>query len=135
MSVRWDAVVDRSRMQAFDGSSRLPQPASHRVVESVRTGSIRAHVRLFGALAAIGAERSIQIELPAETTVGELLTRLGQRLDESFLRHVLDETGTLRRYCRLFVAGEPVEDLWTPLGNAADPAEIEIIMLTALEGG
>ena len=50
-----------------------------------------------------------------------------------FLARVLDETGAKQRYCRLFVAGVPTEDLRTPIDT--DSIEIEMILLVAIEGG
>jgi hypothetical protein len=107
------------------------RPAPPRPVAVPPDARVRAHVRLFGALAAASAERSFQLELPAGTTIAEALGALGEPL----LARVLDESGAKHRYCRLFVAGQAVEDLQTALDAHADPTEIEIILLIAPEGG
>jgi hypothetical protein len=129
MSVRWDAVVDRTRIAAYG------RPVPPRPVAVPPDGRVRAHVQLFGALASASAERSFQLELAAGTTIAEALGALGRRLGEPFLARVLDENGAKHRYCRLFVAGEAAEDLQAALDAHADPTEIEIILLIAPEGG
>jgi len=92
-------------------------------------------MRLFGSLAALSAERSIRIDLPTCSTIADALKAVEQRLGVSFRMQVLDETGAKRRHCRLFVGGYAVEDLHTLLDGAADPTEIDIILLIAPEGG
>jgi len=129
MSVRWDTVVDRAAVEFDKTPSSLPRCAS-----VGRTG--RVHVQLFGALAATGTERSIRLDLPVTTTVAGVLAALARRIGEPFLARVLDETGKKHRYCRLFVDGNPVEDIQTPLLDmTAESIQIEIILLMALEGG
>ncbi len=130
MSVRWDAVVDRSAVQAREAAPRPPT----RALDQAR-GRIAVPVRLFGALASQSAERSFRLALPAAATVADLLVVLGERRGDGFLAQVLDETGAKRRHCRLFVGGFPIEDVDTALAATADPSEIDIILLIAPEGG
>lgn len=127
MYVRWDAVVDRAAPEAD------VQATSARAAESSAC-SIPINVRLFGALAAGGA-RSFKFELPVPATVADALAALTQRLGERLTDSMLDQTGAKRRHCRLFVNGYPVEDVRTPLPATGEPAEIEIILLIAPEGG
>jgi hypothetical protein len=129
MGIRWDAVVDPAAVGRHQ-SRPLPQTVIDR-----RSGRIGVRVRLFGALAALSAERSLRLELPAATTIAGVLAALGERLGEAFLAQLLDERGAMRRYCRLFVGGYPVEDVGMPLDATADPTEIDIILLIAPEGG
>lgn len=131
MSVRWDTVVDRSTVDI----GRISAPPVLRTVANQDGGLIDIHVQLFGVLAYLTAERSIRLSLPATTTVAGVLAVLGERLGEDFLAHIEDQSGALRRYCRLFVGGYLVEDLQTPLQATADPSEIDIIMLISPEGG
>lgn len=128
MSVRWDAVVDRSGIGIFD----VPPPRRTRGPD---VGPIEAHVRLFGVLASVCAERSINLSLPAGATIADLLSALCERLGDDFRARVLDANGTKHRYCRLFVDGAPADSLAAPLGATTQLSEIEIILLIAPEGG
>jgi hypothetical protein len=130
MSIRWDAVVDRSGVDF--GASLPPRPRS---ATDRDNKPIRARVRLFGAIAWSTSERTIALELQASETLGRVFARLGEHLGEHFLAQVLDEGGAKRRHCRLFVGGYAVEDLQTPLCSTVGPSEIDIILLIAPEGG
>jgi molybdopterin converting factor small subunit len=128
MSIRWDAVVDLATV----GTHRIPPllPQSER-----NANSIRVRVQFFGALAALSGQQSVELLLPAGATVADAIAILGDRLGETFLSHVIDASGVKRRYCRLFVAGYPVEDLQTPFYPTIELTEIDIILLIAPEGG
>ena len=127
-NVRWDDVVDSTLIQS------LVKPAilQKRDGDS-RASDVRVHVQLFGALASITTERTLDIVVPKPTTVGAVVAALGERLGDAFLARVLDKAGTKQRYCRLFVAGVQIEDLRTPIDT--DSIEIEMILLVAIEGG
>jgi hypothetical protein len=130
MSIRWDAVVDRS-IADVDTT-----PRAQSGLAGVRDqGPISVRVRLFGALCSLAAERTIQLEVGARATLADVFARLADRLGESFLAHVLEKSGAKRRHCRVFVGGYPVEDLRTALCAVANPGEIDIILLIAPEGG
>ncbi len=130
MSVRWDAVVERGAGEIHKGP--LPPLSSTR---DAGVGSSRVRVQLFGALAAVSAERSIQLELPAGATVADVFAVVGERLGDPFSVRVLDRTGAKHRHCRLFVDGYPVDNLHTPLDARSELTQIEIILLIAPEGG
>jgi hypothetical protein len=126
-NVRWDDVVDSTLIQ----SSAVPAVQGRR--DDGPASDIRVHVQLFGALASIVTERTLNLVVPKPATVGDVVTALGERLGNAFLTRVLDEAGVKHRYCRLFVAGVPVEDMRTPIDT--DSIEIEMILLVATEGG
>jgi len=127
-NVRWDDVVDSALVQ-----SSVTPAVQQRRDNGGLAGDVRVHVRLFGALASIATERTLNLVMPKLATVGDVVTALGERLGDVFLTRVLDETGVKHRYCRLFVAGVPIEDLQTPINT--DSIEIEMILLVATEGG
>jgi hypothetical protein len=129
MSVRWDAVVDRTAGSICE-TPPLPRSAAEQSADL-----IEVHLQLFGALAWMSAERSIRLELATTATIADVLAIVGERLGDGFLAQVLDESGVKRRHCRLFVGGYPVEDLQTPLSATIDPSDIDIILLIAPEGG
>lgn len=130
MSVRWDAAVDRTRA-VFPTTLPLQQPSAGGSVAD----RIVVHVQLFGALAAVSAERSLALELPPATTVGDVVRALRERLGDGFAASIIDEAGGKRRCCRLFVDGVPVENLQAVLHPTQEPTQIELILLIALEGG
>lgn len=130
MNIRWDAVVDADTMERH----RPPLPPLQSVVD--RNGNnIRVRVQLFGALAALSGQQSLELALPAGVTLADVIDSLSDRLGEDFPTHVVDASGAKRRHCRLFVAGYPVEDLQTALQPTCNPTEIDIILLIAPEGG
>jgi hypothetical protein len=128
--IRWDEVI-ASRVAGIENAP----PRTTRAVVDRPSGSIQVHVRLFGALAALSAERSIRLDLPTHSTIADVLGVVELRRGASFRMQVLDETGAKRRHCRLFVGGYAVEDLHMQLDGATDPTEIDIILLIAPEGG
>ena len=132
MNVRWDAVIDRS---ATNTANLVEKPTSRRAARRSGADRVNAHVALFGALASVSAERSIELELPTTATIADVLAALGGRLGEEFLARVLAPGGAKHRHCRLFVDGYPIEDMTMPIDAAAEPTQIEIILLIAPEGG
>ena len=128
MNVRWDDVVDTTLVR-----SAVTQAVPHWRARYGQASDVHVHVQLFGALASIAIERALNLVVPKPATVGDVVTALGERLGDAFLARVRDETGVKHRYCRLFVAGVPIEDLQTPID--ADSIEIEMILLIASEGG
>ncbi len=130
MNIRWDAVVDADTMER-----RRPPPLASQSVIDRDTNSIRIRVQLFGALAALSTQQSVELTLSTGVTIADVIEILGDRLGETFLTHVIDASGVKRRHCRLFIAGYPVEDLQTPLDPATELTEIDIILLIAPEGG
>ena len=127
-NVRWDDVVDSTLIQSLVTPAVL-----QRQDEDGRSSDVRVHVQLFGALASVTTERTLDIVVPKPTTIGAVVAALGERLGEVFLARVLDKAGMKQRYCRLFVAGVQIEDLRTPIDT--DSIEIEMILLVAIEGG
>ena len=127
-NVRWDDVVDSTLIQSMMAPA-VPQ----RRDEDGRAGDVRVHVQLFGALASIATERTLDLVVPKPVTVATVVAAMGERLGEAFLARVVDAAGMKQRYCRLFVAGAQIEDLRTPIG--ADSVGIEMILLVAIEGG
>lgn len=127
LGIRWDAVV-------APGSGTAAPARPQRDVER-STDSVQVHVQLYGALATACAQRSVRLELPAATSIAEVLIGVEQHLDAPILTHVMNEAGLKHRHCRLFVGGYAVEDLQTPLPATTSLTEIDIILLIAPEGG
>lgn len=90
-------------------------------------------VRLPGALRDLaGARPVVEVEVPADATVGDVLDALADRLP-AVARRVRDERGALRRHVNIFVGTANVRDLAllaTPL-----PPDTEVYILPAVSGG
>lgn len=131
MNVRWDAVVNRTQMYARD-ISRGP----HVGAEGADAGAmVPVHVWLFGSLAPAGVERPVRLSMPAPATVGQVLVELRHRFGQTFTDPLIDESGSIHSHYRLFVDGFPAEELDSPLAAADKPSQVELILLSAAEGG
>lgn len=94
----------------------------------------RVHVSLFGGLGIYCRERPLVVDVPAEATVADVIDVLGRRLGSAFLDSVMESSGERNRCCRIFVNGSRVE-LEARLPAGGSTPEIELIVLTAFEGG
>lgn len=123
MTVRWDAVVQRSGFWAAGESAKGDEPG----------GAVRARVEIFGALASRLPERRFLVDLPAGGSVHDIVKEVARRAGREFAARALTPSGQLQRCCRAFVDGAPVDDPHArlPGGHAA----IELILLTSAEGG
>ncbi len=127
MHVRWDAVVDRS-LWHDDG----PAPPSTRA--GCGPHDIRIRMRLFGALGANAPRRALDLVLPQPASLRDVLEAAGRELGEAFQARVLDPAGQKLAWGRVFVDGRAADDLTANL-PAGEAAQVEIILLTGLEGG
>ena len=129
MAVRWDAVVET-------GSRRWEPPR----VEAVRATTcasekLSVDVWLFGSLAGALPERPFRLQLPAPFAVADVVAELGRQCGGEFASKVSAGDGRLLRHCRVFVNGEAVEDPAAPVYAGESAVQIEMILLTAAEGG
>lgn len=132
MNVRWDAVVDR-RFPHGD-EPRRPAPGSPRgEAGDGRVAAVR--VWLYGTLANVAAARPIELQLPARFSADTVIAELGRRLGPEFLGHLVDAAGRKYEHCRVFVDGVEVEHSHLPVHEGTTAATVEMILLTAIEGG
>ena len=129
MSVRWDAAVGNSRFWI-----EPPRPAAKPSTPNV-TSSVAVKVWPYGALASVLAERPLELQLPEGFTVADVLAELGRRYGDEFSDLAIGGDGRKLRHCRVFVDGLPADDIETPVQVGPSPALVEIILLTAIEGG
>lgn len=129
MGVRWDAVVEcgSRRFEPARPPAAYPAP--------VACASAAVEVWLFGSLAESIPERPLRLQFRNPFTIAEVITELGRRGGAEFLAKVTAPDGGLLSHCRVFVNGEPVEEIRVPLGADDSAAQIEMILLTAAEGG
>ena len=127
MAVRWDAVVESGRYWS-EPLHRAPEAPA---LEAGRLVSVR--VFLFGSLA--DAERFPMLQLRSPFCVGDVISELGRRYGSEFLARVIASGGGKLRHCRIFLNGEPADDMTATVHPGEAPAQVEIILLTAAEGG
>ena len=129
MSVRWDAVVGGSQFWAEPVRPATAAPAA------LTAAPVPVRVLLFGTLANSSAERALTLNLRSPFCIADLIAELGRRCGGELLSLVADADGRKFNHCRVYVNGEPVEDLAEPVHTAQSPAQVEMILLTAAEGG
>lgn len=107
-----------------------PQDASKAAADRYRV-----HVWLFGSLSMISAERHLVFDVPDGARVAWIVEALGQRLGCRLVNQIMETPDRKFGVCRIFFNGVQVEleDELAPQG--AQGSDIEIIVLTALEGG
>ncbi|CAI09326.1 MoaD/ThiS family protein [Aromatoleum aromaticum] len=132
MNIRWDAVVDcQSRTAEVPGRA-----VSGAVVGAVRHAAVATvNVWLYGTLAGSATERPLRLQIADRLSTNAVIRELGQRLGEEFLGHVVDAKGRKFDHCRIFVDGSEVDNPELPVHQGPGPATVEMILLTAIEGG
>jgi len=129
MSVRWDAVVGCSQ---FWAEPARPVPAAP---AAGTDAPVPVRVLLFGTLANSTADRALTLNLRSPFCVADVIAELGHRCGGELLSLVADSNGRKFNHCRVYVNGEPVEDVARPVHTAGSAAQVEMILLTAAEGG
>jgi hypothetical protein len=130
MGVRWDAVVERSRPEP------PPAPAARLTPCPSTTGATTSvEIWLFGSLADSVPERPLRLQFRNPFSIGDVIAELGRRCGAEFLSRVTAPDGGMLRHCRVFMNGEPVEDTGAPVCAQEPSTQIEMILLTAAEGG
>ncbi len=129
MGVRWDAVVQDSRFWSEPArTAPMTRPAD-------RSTAVLVEVSLFGSLADAIDERPLALELQSPFAVDDVIAELGRRFGSGFLARVTTSDGERVRHCRVYLDGEEVEDTAAPLRIRNACAQMEMILLTAAEGG
>ena len=127
MGVRWDAVVQDTGFWSDAARPSKETPAADM--------NRRVQVWLFGSLAEGIAERPLTVECRGAFSVHDVIAELGRRCGRAFLERVTAPGGGILKYCRVFVNGQSVDDTTAPIQTAESPTQIEMILLTAAEGG
>lgn len=89
-------------------------------------------IKLPAALSQGGTPGLVDVEVPARSTVGSLLTGLSEQVPGA-TKKILDENGALYGYVNLYVNGDDVRHgagLETPISEAD-----EVLILPAISGG
>lgn len=128
--VRWDAVVDCRRDPETARAAREPAGGARAAQQPVNV-----KVSLFGTLADHRVKRPLELALDGELTVAAVIGALNSRLGGDFLHKVVDAAGTKLNQCVVFVDGVKVDDLNAPVQRGAASVQVEMILLTVIEGG
>ena len=129
MGVRWDAVVQDSRFWS-EPTGRAPAAPAAGALDPVRI-----QVWLFGSLAEACAERPLTLEFRSPCTIDEVIAELGRRCGSTFLSKFTNSAGATVRHCRVYLDGEEIEDTAASIRVRGAGARMEMILLTAAEGG
>jgi hypothetical protein len=133
MSVRWDAVVTHhtflSPRRVSTAAGTAPEPATS-------DGPVEIRVRLFGMLVGPEVANPMLLQFAAGCALRDVIDELGRRLGPEVMRNVVSENGESFNTCRLFLDGEPVEDMATRISRRGpEAATVEIILFREIEGG
>jgi hypothetical protein len=133
MSVRWDAVVTRhtflSPSRGSAAAATAPEPAG-------QDGPVEIRVRLFGMLVGPEVTNPMVLQFARGCALQDVMQELGRRLGPQVMRNLVGENGRSFNTCRLFLDGEPVEDMATRISRKGPAAPtVEIILFREIEGG
>ena len=126
---RWDAVVPVAMSRATG------KPPATNVDAPAPGTEVTIHVCLYGGLAPVAIERPICLTLKAPLTLRDVIVALQQRLDGWPTDLIFNSPGELSRRCRLFVDGVSAQKLDAVIGTSTHSTQVEMILLTANEGG
>ncbi len=129
MVVRWDAVVQDNSFWSEHSRQSPETPA----VDAKRPVCVQ--VWLFGSLNDGVLKSPVTVEFRGPFSVRDVIAELGHLHGRVFLDRVTDSGGGLFRNCRVFVNGQAVDDAATPIQTGALQTEVQLILLTAAEGG
>ncbi len=95
---------------------------------------ISVRVWFFGMIRQLTGERDVALTVPCGSTVADVLTALIGRFGSEFRDQIMRVVGK-KSCCRVSLDGYLVKDLATPVGAGTGAATVEIIVLSAQEGG
>ncbi len=96
--------------------------------------TLTAQIKFMGDLPAVIGQRSLELEMPAGSTVRDLLASLSKTYGEAFTARVFSSPDKLHHYILIFVDGEHIKTrgaLDAQLGNG----EVDVVMLPMFGGG
>lgn len=87
-----------------------------------------------GDLPAVVGARIVELSLPAECTVKDLLAHLSATYGEAFTSRVFSKSGKLHHYVIVFVDGTKVQ-VPDGLERSLGRGEVDVVMLPMFGGG
>ncbi len=128
----WYSAERRAEQESAtqtDANPTADQPSSD------QNAAININVLLFGLLSTVTTERSISLSLPGGATPLDVLAALEEKFGSEAFSPIKDPVAGILPCCRLFVDGDPFEDVRAPISPEGKPATIEMILLKGFEGG
>ncbi len=102
--------------------------------ETTEQSSLAVRVKFMGEMPALIGQRSLEVVLPREASIGDLLASLSKTYGDAFKCRVFCGPEKLHHTMLIFVDGENIKGrggLAAKLGNG----EVEVIMLPMFGGG
>ncbi len=132
MDVRWDAVVVDNRFWTDPSEPAAAPPDSQK-----NSAPVSLKVWLYGTLAkeTDWQKRPIELQFQQGFKVADVIAELVRRYGEGFKYWVVGPNGKKLRHCRVTVDGFPADNEETPIYTKSSTAVLEMILLTAIEGG
>jgi molybdopterin synthase sulfur carrier subunit len=101
---------------------------------TAEAATLAVRVRFMGDLIAVVGRRTLEVDLPAGCTVGDLLASLSESYGEAFTSRVFAGPAKLEHTILVFVDGESIEEQ-DGLATKLKDGEVEVIMLPMFGGG
>jgi hypothetical protein len=96
---------------------------------------IEVHVHMFGMVSAMTGEREVTLHLPHDAVVNDLIGALAERYKTPLFEDAMAMAGKKTSHCRISVNGHLVREPTAPLKAEGGRSSVEIILLSAFEGG
>jgi hypothetical protein len=125
---KWRKTVEAASGPASQPNGIAPQAAP------VAAACIDVRVKFMGDLPTVVGARSIQLALPVDHTVKDLLAYLSATYGEPFTSRVFSKSGRLNHYILIFVDGVKIQG---PAGfdQTLGKGEVDVVMLPMFGGG
>ena len=103
--------------------------------DAVQTLPIR--VKFYGIIRDVVDGPQVELQLPQNSTVNDLLRSLADRYGDKFVERVFNSQGDLKTYVRVFINNQEVAGnfLTTRLVTEGESAEALVYVLPATTGG
>ena len=126
------AHMQETRQRKSKRASK-PAPATPKAAPA-KNGHLDVKVKFMGDLPAVVGARTIELSLPAEHTVKDLLAHLSAAYGEAFTSRVFSSSGKLHHYILVFVDGAKIQ---VPAGleKTLGKGEVDVVMLPMFGGG
>tara|TARA_B100000315_G_C14581959_1_gene590939 strand:+ start:2735 stop:3175 length:441 start_codon:yes stop_codon:yes gene_type:complete len=133
---RLDTDEDRSAVLWYSAGRRAADDAASSTnSQNIAAPEIAVDVLLFGLLSAVTTESPVSLSLAGTATPMDVVAALEDRFGAEPFAQIKDPGVGILPCCRLFVDGEPFEDVDAPISPDGKSATVEMIILKGFEGG
>jgi len=96
---------------------------------------LRVEVRFYGFVRDVIANTALSLELPAGSTLRDLLTESIRQCGERLRDRLFTHAGDLEANVQVFVGAEQSTSLEEVVANVRESSEVKIFVLSATSGG